>query len=196
MIYLIHMPPEKPDIIDISRRNFIKASLALTGAFILGKVSGLFSWPSRIGPATPVISAPTHMPPVRVKEYKNTRYGFSLLYPSDLAVSTFEEGGGASTITFQNLEKAEGFQIFSVPYGGTQAMSEERFRQDVPSGVCKSLTHVAVNGATGTAFYSTHTALGATREVWVVHRGFLHEVTTLKPLDGWLDSIIPTWKFV
>ena len=196
MIYLIHMPPEKPDIIDISRRNFIKASLALTGAFILGKVSGLFSWPSRIGPATPVISSPRHMPPVRVKEYKNARYGFSLLYPSDLKVSTFDEGGGASTTTFQNPEKAEGFQIFSVPYGGTQAMSEERFRQDVPSGVCKSLTHIAMDGAAGTAFYSTHTALGATREVRIVRDGFLYELTAPKPLAAWLGEIIKTWKFV
>jgi len=183
------MPPEKPDIIDINRRNFIKASLFLAGGFVLGKVSGLLSLAS-------AISAPSRTSSVRVKEYKNTRYGFSLVHPSDLAVSTFDEGGGATTITFQNIEKAEGFQIFSVPYGGTQAMSEERFRQDVPSGVCKSLTHVAVNGATGTAFYSTHTALGTTREVWIMHNGFLHEVTTLKPLDGWLDFIIPTLKFV
>ena len=192
MIYFTHMPPEKPDIIDINRRNFIKASLFLAGGLVLGKVSGLLSLPSNISSSVRVASAP----PIRVKEYQNARYGFSLLYPSALAVSTFDEGGGASTITFQNPEKGEGFQIFSVPYGGTQAMSEERFRQDVPSGVCKSLTHIAMDGAAGTAFYSTHTALGATREVWVVHRGFLHEVTTLKPLDGWLDSIIPTLKFV
>ena len=191
------MLPEKPDIIiDINRRNFIKASLFLAGGFVLGKVSELFSWPSGVSPTTSVISSPKHMPPVRIKEYKNARYGFSLLHPSDLTVGTFDEGGGASTITFQNPENGEGFQIFIVPHSDSQAMSEKRFKQDVPSGVCKSLTHVAVNGATGTAFYSTHTALGATREVWIVHRGFLHEVTTLKPLDGWLDSIIPTLKFV
>lgn len=189
------MLPPKPDI-DLNRRKFIKASLFLAGGFVLGKVSGLFSWTSGISPATSAVSEPTHMSQVKVKEYQNVRYGFSLLYPSDLAVGAFDEGGGASTVTFQNIEKGEGFQIFSVPYEGTQAMSEERFRHDVPSGVCKSLAHVAVNGAAGTAFYSTHTALGATREVWIVHRGFLHEVTTVKSLDGWLDSIIPTLKFV
>jgi len=57
------------------------------------------------------------------------------------------------------------------------------------------MTPIAVDGAIGTAFYSTHAALGATREVWVVRGGFLYEVTTLKPLDTWLGEIIKTWKF-
>src|SRR3989338_7713051 len=110
------MPPEKPDIIDINRRNFIKASLFLAGGFVLGKVSGLLSWPSGVSPATSVISAPAHTSQVRVKEYQNARYGFSLLYPSDLAVGTFDEGNGATTVTFQNVEKAQGFQLFIAPY--------------------------------------------------------------------------------
>src|SRR3989338_8691422 len=143
------MPPEKPDIIDMNRRNFIKASLFLAGGFVLGKVLGLFSWPSRIGPATPVISAPTHMPPVRIKEYKNARYGFSLIYPSDLKIATFDEGGGASTTTFQNPEKGEGFQLFiapyvephvgEVPYNGTQE-NEPRLES---SDIRESLTNIA-----------------------------------------------------
>ena len=195
MIYFIHMLPEKPDIIDINRRKFIKASLVLAGGFVLGKVSGLLSLAS-------AISAPSRTSSVRVKEYKNTRYGFSLLHPNDLKVSTFDEGGGASTITFQNVEKAEGFQIFvtpysephvgEVPYNGTQVI--ERLTQ-VPSGVHESTTPIAVGGAAGVSFYTTTAALGATREVRVVHNGFLYELTTPKPLDIWLGAIIPTWKF-
>src|SRR3989338_11613844 len=100
----MYMSPEKPDV-DLNRRTFIKASLVLAGALVLGKVSGLLSLAS-------AISAPSRTSSVRVKEYKNTRYGFSLLYPSDLKVATFDEGSGASTITFQNVEKAEGFQLF------------------------------------------------------------------------------------
>ena len=185
---------QKPDI-DINRRNFIKLSLVLAGALLLNKITGVLSLASRIAPNTSAVSAPTRrMPPAGTKEYKNARYGFSFLYPSDLSVATFPEGGGA-TITFQNVEKAEGFQIFITPYSEPQ-VSEKRFRQDVPSGVRKSLTNISVDGATGAAFYSTNAELGATREVWFVRGGFLYELTTLKPLDRWLGTIVKTWKFV
>ena len=129
-----------------------------------------------------------------MREYKSTAYHFSLLYPNYLKVSTFDEGGGATTITFQNIEKAEGFQLFIVPYSEPQ-VSEQRFRQDEPSGVRESLTNITVDGVVGEAFYSTNARLGDTREVWIVHGGFLYEVTTHKSLDTWLGAIIQTWKF-
>lgn len=130
-----------------------------------------------------------------MREYRSEAYHFSLLYPQELAASEHPEGGNAITITFQNVEKAEGFQIFIVPYGEPQ-VSEERFRQDEPSGVRTSLTTITVDGATGAAFYSANPALGDTREVWFVRGGFLYELTTLKPLDNWLGGIIQTWEFL
>lgn len=145
--------------------------------------------------AAPAVSPPTRTPPVGAKEYRSAAYRFSLFYPQELTVNERPEGGGAATITFQNIEKAEGFQIFIVPYSEPQ-VSAERFKRDVPSGVRNNLTNITVDGATGAAFYSTNTALGDTREVWVVHGGFLYEVTTLKPLDTWLGAIIQTWKFI
>ena len=191
----------KPDI-DINRRNFIKLSLVLAGALLLNKITGVLSLASKIAPDTYAVSAPARRAlPAGTKEYKNARYGFSLLHPSGLSVGTFDEGGGASTITFQNPEKAEGFQIFIVPYGEPQAglpaqAGEKRFRQDVPSGVRKSLRKIAVGGTRGDAFYSESATLGATREVWFVRGGFLYELTTLKSLDRWLGTIVKTWKFV
>ena len=188
------MPLEKANI-DINRRLFIKASLVLVGIFVLGKMFGLFSWPKRIASTATVVSPSVPVLPVGTKEYRNTRYGFSLQHPSELSVSTVDEGSGASTITFQNVEKGEGFQIFIVPYQAPQ-VSEERFKQDVPSGVRESLSDITVDGETAAAFYSTNVALGATREVWITHNGFLYEVTTLKSLDKWLGGIIQTWKFL
>lgn len=129
------------------------------------------------------------------REYRNATYHFSLLYPQELSVAERQEGGGAITITFQNVERAEGFQIFIVPYSEAQ-VSEERFKKDVPSGVRQNLTNVVVDGATGAAFYSSNLALGATREVWFVHKGFLYEATTLKPLEAWFRDILQTWKFL
>lgn len=132
--------------------------------------------------------------PAGAQEYRSRGYGFSLFYPQELSGVEHDDGGGASTITFQNVEKAQGFQIFIVPYREAQ-VSEERFRQDVPSGVRQALTDITVDGVAGAAFDSTDTALGATREIWFVHGGYLYEVTTLKPLDSWLSGIIQTWKF-
>lgn len=194
------LSPETPDI-DTNRRNFIKASLVLVGAFVLYKVSGLFSPPPASVPApvstgsssTDPVSVRT--PPAGTREYQNARYGFSLFYPQELTVGERDEGGGASTITFQDVAKAEGFQIFIVPYGEAK-VSEARFKQDIPSGVRESLTNLTVDGATAAAFYSTNALLGATREVWFVRGGFLYEVTTLKPLDVWMDAIVQTWKFI
>ncbi|MDO8567000.1 MAG: hypothetical protein Q7R58_02510 [bacterium] len=172
---------------------------------ILQPASDALAFPELVfTPNTTAITAPENSigqsyvvgrtPPAGTKEYQSTAYHFSLFYPSELSVVERAEGGGATTITFQNVEKAEGFQIFVVPYSEPQ-VSARRFRQDVPSGVRESLTPIAVDGATGAAFYSTNTSLGATREVWLVHGGFLYEITTLKPLDAWLSAIIQTWKF-
>lgn len=145
--------------------------------------------------ATTVEQAVVRAAPAGMREYRNAAYHFSLLYPHELSVAEHPEGGGATTITFQNVEKAEGFQIFIVPYSEAQ-VSEERFKQDEPSGVRESLTSVVVDGATGAAFYSANPALGATREVWFVRGGFLYEATTLKPLEAWFRDIIQTWKFI
>lgn len=129
------------------------------------------------------------------REYQNAAYHFSLLYPQELAVSERAEGDGAVTITFQNIEKGLGFQIFIIPYA-EQQVSEERFKKDVPSGVRQGLENIQIAGATAAAFYSTDALLGETREIWFVRDGFLYEVTTLKALDSWLSDIISTWQFL
>lgn len=133
--------------------------------------------------------------PEGMREYRSIDYRFSLLYPQGLSIHERSEGGGATTITFEDIKKGTGFQIFVVPYDEPQ-VSEERFTQDEPSGVRESLEPVVINGATGAAFYSVNTALGETREVWFVYGGFLYEVTTLKPLEAWLVPIIQTWEFI
>src|SRR3989344_1127151 len=128
------------------------------------------------------------VPPKGWLEYRNSRYRISLFYPEDFLVSEFDEGKAAMTITFEDMRGTKGFQIFVLPYSEPQ-VTTERFRQDVPSGVREQLTDVQVDGATGAAFYSENAVLGGTYEVWFVRRGYLYEVTTLKPLDTWLSGI-------
>jgi hypothetical protein len=114
--------------------------------------------------------------------YRSARYGFALGYPEVLSVREYDEGGGA------------GFQIFIVPYAEEQ-VSEARFLKDEPSGVREQAVFGLIDGATASAFYGRDLRLGDTYEVWFVHGGYLYEVTTLKPLDGWLQGIMQTWTF-
>lgn len=139
-------------------------------------------------------SSMARIAPAGSKLYASSKYGFSLLYPNSLAVHEYDEGGGAMTITLQNPQDAKGFQIFVVPYSGSQ-VSEARFKEDEPSGVREGVKTVSIDGASGASFYSTNLALGDTAEVWFIHGGYLYEVTTLKPLSSWLSDILATWQF-
>lgn len=128
-------------------------------------------------------------------EYRNEKYHFSIFRSSLKEVKEFDEGGGASTVTFENLNDVRGWQLFVVPYGAAQ-VTEQRFRKDVPSGVRTNVQDITVDGAVGAAFYSKDASLGETFEVWFVHDGFLYELTTLKSLEPNLRERLATWKFI
>lgn len=129
------------------------------------------------------------------KEYRSSAHHFSLSYPEELLVSEHSEGGGASTIIFQNIEQGIGFQIFVVPYT-EQQISEERFKKDVPSGVRMDLENIIIDTATRATFYSLDAFLGETREIWFIKDGWLYEVTTLRALDQWLSDVMLSWRFI
>jgi hypothetical protein len=138
---------------------------------------------------------PHRTPPEGRQELYSQQYRFSVLYPGNLAMRSYDEGGGATTISLQDVRAGEGFQIFVVPYREAQ-VSEARFRQDEPSGVRNSPRDIKIDGATATSFYSTNAALGDTAEIWFVHGGFLYEVTALKAQADWLTGIMQTWQFI
>jgi hypothetical protein len=139
--------------------------------------------------------APPREAPMGQKEYRSERYRFALFYPENLKVESYDEGGGVSTIVFENDVAATGFQIFITPYGARQ-VSAERFKKDVPSGVIREPQQIAIDGALATMFLSRDMLLGETREVWFVHGGYLFEVSTLRALDADLARIMQTWIFI
>lgn len=140
-------------------------------------------------------ATPTRATPPGMREYHTAKYHFSILYPEALSVAERSEGGGAATLTFQNIATVQGFQIFIVPYSEMQ-ISEERFKRDEPSGVRLSPQNITLDGAPAVAFYSMNASLGETREVWFIRDGFLYEVTTLKPLEAELRDVLATWQFI
>jgi hypothetical protein len=129
------------------------------------------------------------------KEYDNSTYQFSLFYPDDLSLVDHVQPDGEHTAVFDDPAGNKGFQVFIVPYTGTQ-ITQSRFLLDDPSGVMQDPTDVTVDGVRGTIFFSTDAIMGDTRELWFIRGGLLYEVTTYKPLDTWLANIMQTWQFI
>lgn len=133
--------------------------------------------------------------PYDYQEYRSTPYHFSLLYPLELSVREYNEGGDAATITFQSTSTAEGFQLFIIPYGAS-AISADRFRKDEPSGVRGSPQNISVGGVPAVSFYGYDTRLGDTAEVWFIRDGYLYEATAPKSEAAWLSTVLAAWKFI
>ncbi len=142
----------------------------------------------------PVPTARPSTPPPGFTAYKNTQYGFSLYYPSDLQVSENNESAGAYTISFENANYSKGFEIFVTPYAERQ-VSRERFKMDEPSGVMQEPTSIVLDNAPATMFFGSNGVMGDTREVWFIKNGFLFEIATYKNADSWLSQIMATWQF-
>jgi hypothetical protein len=144
---------------------------------------------------TGIVNAAPRAPLSGAKEYRSSAYHLSLFYPDTLAVKTYDEGGGAATVTFQNSANAMGFQLFVVPYASSQ-ISKARFLQDEPSGVMQSPLNVTVGGVPATSFYGSNAVLGETAEIWFIRGGYLYEITAPKSEAAWLSDIVNTWRFI
>ena len=117
--------------------------------------------------------------------YSNKAFNFGLLFPDNLRATEYKEQGEALTVSFQDPNTNEGFQVYVTPYNGKQ-IDTARFKLDEPSGVMKEPKDVFIGGTAATMFFSTNAVMGDTREVWFIRGGFLYEVTTYKELDTWL----------
>ena len=126
--------------------------------------------------------------------YHNAQYHFGLQYPDDLVVRVTDEGGGASTLTFETSVGVRVFEIFIVTYAES-SVSDARFRLDEPSGVRTNVVATTVGDVPASAFNGMNFSLGETYETWFIHGGFLYEVATTKPLGTWLQGVLSTFSF-
>lgn len=184
-----------------------KPTLFFIGVFVVAALGLLFFWYTRSSAPSvavsfgdsqtspvPAATAPfVRDVPAGYSEYHNTTYHFSVIYPDNLSASEHTSPSGAA-FSFEDDKNIVGFQVYVQPFSGSQ-ISEQQFKQDIPSGVRTDLKDIKIDGAVGAAFYSTDHLLGATREMWFIRNGLLYEVTTFKESDTWLDSIMQTWKF-
>ena len=102
--------------------------------------------------------------------YQNSTYGFSLLFPAELAVDEYDEGDGDRTLVLRKGATDVGFQIFITSYDGTLSLSD--LQRVAPATVGTSTR--------AHAFESTAPGVGPSRELWFVHKGHLFQVTTIQ----------------
>jgi hypothetical protein len=126
--------------------------------------------------------------------YQSQLFKIRFLYPLELQVVEYGTGSD-STVVLEDTEQGLGFQIFIVPYQEDQ-VSEAQLKKDLPSGVMEDLHEIVIDGVRANAFYSSNPVLGETYEVWLIHNGFLYELSTHKSLKEWLSAIISTWQFL
>jgi hypothetical protein len=174
-------------------------AVAAVAAAACGALAALFLFMHGGNVADLLNLSGTHGPeraaPAGEKEYRSDAYHFSLLYPENLSVHEYPESGGAITVTFEDVDALQGFQVYIAPFA-EQHVTEERFAADEPSGVRQDPKDITVDGAVGAAFYSWNDTVGDTSEVWFIHGGYLYEATSIKPLDAWFREIMSTWKFI
>jgi len=120
---------------------------------------------------------------------------FTLLYPKDVDVHSYDDGEGSHTFTFEGPSPGEGFQIFIVPYTHTD-ITPARFKIDDPSGVMQNAATTAVDGVPAKSFVGYNDQMGTTSEVWFIHNGFLYELTTYKGFHAWLTQAAQSWQFI
>lgn len=176
--------------------NIPDVQVAFTGGSPVAP--GFASLTSATSSASKTLTSPLmgpRTPPPGYLEYRNTKYRFSLFYPNILTVKSYDEGDGATTIAFQDIKTAQGFQVFVMPYSARQ-VSTERFHKDEPSGVMKGPKNVSIDGVAATSFYGSNEMLGDTAEIWFIHDGYLFETTAPKPLASWFSQIMTTWSFL
>ena len=170
------------------------------GAVLFGR-----STPTSAQAASPVLAFATDVtatsseiapapPPAGYLQYRNQKYHFSVFYPPDLQVQSYNEDGGAFTVAFQDPTTNVGFEVYVTPYSGSQ-ITEQEFKLDEPSGVENDPTHVMIDGVSATIFYGSNSVMGDTREIRFINAGLLYEVTTYKQLATWLIPILQTWQF-
>jgi|GEM_PF-4280472 len=186
---------------------FLIVMFSVVGYYVISKPSdatavaspGAFDAVPAISKSSPSSSTPdtvseSAVQPPNTKKYESSLYHISFFYPNDVDVSEKPLKSNSMVIVFKGTTTKIGFQIFITPYNEPK-ISQLRFLQDEPSGVMNNPANITINGVSATEFYSTNDAMGATREVWFLYRGFLYEVTAPQSLDSWLFQIMETLRF-
>lgn len=125
--------------------------------------------------------------------YTSPVYGFSFVHSKGFKVGAFAQGEG-NVVLLQNSQ-GKGIQIYVSPIGEDIAITPERIKQDIPDMVINEPKQVRVSGVTALAFKSPDVSLGSLRQVWLVYKKNLYQITASSDLDSDLARILISWKW-
>jgi hypothetical protein len=173
----------------------VAAALALGFFVVRGLAAGTGENDPRAFPPLATSTPETTALPGHMRLYASAPFHFSLTFPEELKVTQYTERDNAMTVTFENPDNTQSFEVYVTPYNKTQ-IDSARFKLDEPSGTYLEPQDVVISGTTATMFFGRNGIMGDTREVWFIKDGFLYEVATYKPLDAWLGQVMQGWKFI
>ena len=127
-------------------------------------------------------------------QYKNDQFGFLFNHPEGFNISDFDDGGG-KIILVKKAASDNGFQIYITPFDEPGPITKERILKDIPDMAISNEKEISVGGERALSFTSQDDLGGETREIWMVHGGFLYQVKGYKNFEEKMIEVLKTWKF-
>ena len=129
--------------------------------------------------------------------YKNTNYGFSFRYPSTLKVGESTAGDGATTILAQDVAEHIGFQVYITPFTDPDpVITAARVAESIPNLTIEEAQQAQLSGSSeGVTFLTKDPSFGESRQVWVVYKQHLYQISTYSSQDALLRKVLATWVF-
>ena len=135
--------------------------------------------------------------------YKNDQYGFSFGQPDGFNVSDFDEGDGkiilvknvGSSVSNNSNNYENGFQIFIAAFDEPGPITKERILKDIPDMIINGEQYIDIGGERALSFTSQDDLGGETREIWMVHGGYLYQIKGYKNFEEKMIEVLKTWKF-
>ena len=135
------------------------------------------------------------------KIYEDTDYGFSFFYPENFSVGAFSDEEGTKTILVQNAEEGVGVQIFISAFDEDIVLNADRIKKELPDIAMSDVKNIVLGGLASkydvqAVSFKTGTA-GAdeSREVWLVAKGNLYQISIPIQSEKLISDIITTWQW-
>ena len=129
--------------------------------------------------------------------YQNTTYGFSFHYPSTLKVGESTAGDGATTILAQDVAEHIGFQVYITPFTDPDpVITAARVAESLPNLTIEAAQQAQLSSSSeGVTFLTKDPSFGESRQVWVVYKQHLYQISTYSSQDALLKKVLATWVF-
>lgn len=88
----------------------------------------------------------------------------------------------------------ESFQVFIAPFDEPGPLTPARIKKDLPQKVITNARNGTLDGVSALAFTSEEDG-DAIFEIWLVHEGYLYQITSLQAFADRLQEVLQSWRF-